>query len=382
MDFKITQEQRMLQETVKRFAEKEVAPLVEEMDRDEIFKEELWEKAKPVGLLGMGVEPEYGGMLTDYLAFGLMAQELSKVDAGVTVTLGAHSLLCANNIARNATDEQKKKYLPSLASGSLKGCMGLTEPGAGSDAISLKTRAKRDGDYYILNGSKTFISNAPIADIALIYATTDPALGLAGLCAFIVEKDFPGYKVGRKLSKMGLRSSPTGEIIMEDCRVPAENLLGGIEGKGLKTMFSGLDVERFMWSCMAIGIAEAAFGAALKYSKEREQFGQPIFNFQMIQDKLATMLVEIEASKLLAYKGITCWDEGNFKEARMLAAQVKLYACEMVTRVTAEAVHIHGGYGYMKEFPVERYMRDAKVFPIGAGTSEVQKLIIANYLNK
>jgi isovaleryl-CoA dehydrogenase len=382
MDFKITQEQRMLQETVKRFAEKEVAPLVEEMDRDEKFDEQIWEKAKPVGLLGMGVEPEYGGMLTDYLAFGLMAQELSKVDAGVTVTLGAHSLLCANNIARNATDEQKKKYLHALASGSLKGCMGLTEPGAGSDAISLKTRAKRDGDYYILNGTKTFISNAPIADIALIYATTDASLGLAGLCAFIVEKDFPGYKVGRKLSKMGLRSSPTGEIIMEDCRVPVENLLGGIEGKGLKTMFSGLDVERFMWSCMAIGIAEAAFGAAVKYSKEREQFGQPIFNFQMIQDKLATMLVEIEASKLLAYKGITCWDEGNFREARMLAAQVKLYACEMVTRVTAEAVHIHGGYGYMKEFPVERYMRDAKVFPIGAGTSEVQKLIIANYLNK
>jgi isovaleryl-CoA dehydrogenase len=382
MNFNITQEQRMLQETVKRFAEKEVAPLVEEMDRDEKFNEQLWEKAKPVGLLGMGVEPEYGGMLTDYLAFGLMAQELSKVDAGVTVTLGAHSLLCANNIARNATDEQKKKYLPALASGDLKGCMGLTEPGAGSDAISLKTRAKRDGDYYILNGSKTFISNAPIADIALIYATTDPALGLAGLCAFIVEKNFPGYKVGRILSKMGLRSSPTGEIIMEDCRVPAENLLGGVEGKGLKTMFSGLDVERFMWSCMAIGIAEAAFGAALKYSKEREQFGQPIFNFQMIQDKLAIMLVEIEASKLLAYKGITCWDEGNFKEARMLAAQVKLYACEMVNRVTAEAVHIHGGYGYMKEFPVERYMRDAKVFPIGAGTSEVQKLIIANYLNK
>jgi isovaleryl-CoA dehydrogenase len=382
MNFNVTQEQRMLQETVKRFAEKEVAPLVEEMDRDEKFDEQLWEKAKPIGLLGMGVEPEYGGMLTDYLSFGLMAEELSKVDAGVTVILGAHTLLCANNIARNATDEQKKKYLPAIATGSLRGCMGLTEPGAGSDAISLKTRARRDGDYYILNGAKTFISNAPIADVALIYATTDPALGLAGLCAFIVEKDFPGYKVGRKLSKMGLRSSPTGEIIMEDCRVPVENLLGGVEGKGLKTMFSGLDLERFMWSCMAIGIAEAAFGAALKYSKEREQFGQPIFNFQMIQDKLATMLVEIEASKLLAYKGITCWDEGNFKEARMLAAQVKFYACEMVNRVTAEALHIHGGYGYMKEFPVERYMRDAKVFPIGAGTTEVQKLIIANYLNK
>jgi isovaleryl-CoA dehydrogenase len=382
MNFSITEEQKMLQQTVKRFAEKEVAPLVEEMDAQETFKEVLWEKAKSVGLLGMGVEPEFGGMHTDFLSHGLMGEELSKIDAGVTVTFGAHSLLCANNISRNATVEQKRKYLPVLASGEKKGCMGLTEPGAGSDALSIKTRAKRDGDYYILNGTKTFISNAPIADIALIYATTDPSLGIAGLCAFIVEKDFPGYKVGRKLSKMGLRSSPTGEIIMEDCRVPAENLLGGVEGKGLKTMFSGLDIERLLWSCMAIGIAEAAFSAALKYSKEREQFGQPIFSFQMIQDKLATMLVEIEASRLLAYKGITCWDEGNFREARTLAAQVKLYACEMVNRVTAEAVHIHGGYGFMKEFPVERYMRDAKVFPIGAGTSEVQKLIIASYLNK
>jgi isovaleryl-CoA dehydrogenase len=309
-----------------------------------------------------------------------MAEEISKIDPGVGVVYGAHALLCANNIARNATEEQKQKYLPVLASGAKRGCMGLTEPGAGSDAISLKTRAIRDGDYYILNGTKTFISNAPIADIALIYATTDPTLGIGGLCAFIVEKDFPGYKVGKKLSKMGLRSSPTGEIILEDCRVPAANLLGGVEGKGIKTMFSGLDVERFMWACMSVGIAEAAFAAALKYAKEREQFGQPIFNFQMIQDKLVTMLVEIEAAKLLTLKGIACWDQGNFKEARMLAAQAKLYACEMVNRVTAEAVHIHGGYGYMKEFPVERYMRDAKVFAIGAGTSEVQKLIIANYL--
>ena len=380
MNFDFTEEQKMLQETVRKFAEKEVAPLVEEMDREEKFIEDLWEKAKPVGFLAMGIPDEYGRMLTDYLSFGIMAEEISKIDPGVGVVYGAHALLCANNIARNATEEQKQKYLPILASGAKRGCMGLTEPGAGSDAISLKTRAIRDGDYYILNGTKTFISNAPIADIALIYATTDPALGIGGLCAFIVEKDFPGYKVGKKLSKMGLRSSPTGEIILEDCRVPAANLLGGVEGKGIKTMFSGLDVERFMWACMSVGIAEAAFAAALKYAKEREQFGQPIFNFQMIQDKLVTMLVEIEAAKLLTLKGIACWDQGNFKEARMLAAQAKLYACEMVNRVTAEAVHIHGGYGYMKEFPVERYMRDAKVFAIGAGTSEVQKLIIANYL--
>jgi len=380
MNFDLTDEQKMLKETVRKFSEKEIAPLVEEMDLEEKFIEDLWEKAKPLGFLGMGIPPEYDGMHTDYLSFGLMGEELGKVDAGVATVFGAHSLLCANNIARNGTEEQKKKYLPIMAKGEKRGCMGLTEPGAGSDATSLKTSARKVGNEYILNGTKTFISNAPIADIALIYATTDPSIGANGLCAFIVEKDFPGYQVGRKLSKMGLRSSPTGEIIMEDCHVPEENLMGGVEGKGLGQMFSGLDVERFLWSCLAIGIAQAAFDASLRYSKEREQFGQPIFNFEMIQDKLVTMLVEIEAARLLAYKGLTLWDQGKFREARMLAAQAKLYACEMSAKVTGEAVHIHGGYGYMKEFPVERYMRDAKVFPIGAGTSEVQKLIIAHSL--
>jgi isovaleryl-CoA dehydrogenase len=380
MDFELNEEQRMLQETVRRFAQKEIAPLVGKMDEEEIFIEELWDKARDMGFIGMGIAPEYGGTLVDYLSLGIIAEEVSKVDPGVAVVMGAHSLLCGDNIARNGTTQQKEKYLPLLASGQKRGCMGLTEPGAGSDAISLKTRARKAGSEYILNGSKTFISNAPIADIALIYATTDPGLGVGGLSAFIVEKDFPGYQVGKKFSKMGLRSSPTGEIVLEDCRVPEENLLGGVEGSGLQIMFSGLDIERFLWSCQAIGIAQAAFDAALKYAKQREQFSQPIFNFQMIQDKLATMLVEIEAARLLAYKGLSCWDKKKFKETRMLAAMVKLYACEMVNRVTAEAVHIHGGYGYMKEFPVEKYMRDAKVYAIGAGTSEVQKLIIANYL--
>jgi len=375
MNFSLTDEQRMLRDSVRKFSEREIAPFVEEMDKEEKFIEDLWEKAKPMGFLGMGIHPEYGGMLTDYLSFGLMGEELARVDAGVATVYGAHGLLCANNIARNATEDQKKKYLPALAAGETRGCMGLTEPGAGSDAMSLKTTARKEGSEYILNGTKTFISNAPIADIALIYAQ-----GSGGLCTFIVEKDFPGYSTGKKLSKMGLRSSPTGEIIMEDCHVPEENLVGGVEGQGLKQMFSGLDVERFMWSCLAIGIAQAAFDAALKYTKEREQFGQPIFNFQMIQDKLAIMLVELEAARLLTYKGLTCWDEGNYREARMVAAQAKLYAGEMAVRVTGEAVHIHGGYGYMKEYPVERYMRDAKVFPIGAGTSEMQKLIIAHYL--
>lgn len=380
MNFDLTEGQKMLREMVREFCEKEIAPLVEEMDREEKFVEDLWEKAKSLGFLGMGIPPEYGGTLTDYISLGIMGEELAKVDAGVAVVYGAHGLLCGNNIARNGTEEQKGKYLPVLASGEKRGCMGLTEPEYGSDAVSLKTRARKVGDEYILNGSKTFVSNAPIANIALIYATLDPSLGAKGLCTFIVEKDFPGYHVGRKFSKMGLRSSPTGEIILEDCHVPEANLLGGVEGKGVKQMFSGLDVERVMWSSLAIGIAQAAFDASVKYAKERQQFGQPIFNFQMMQDKLATMLVEIEAARLLTYKGLTYWDQGNFKEARMLASQAKFYACEMVVRVTGEAIQIHGGYGYMKDFPVERYMRDAKAFPIGAGTTEIETLIIASYL--
>lgn len=380
MNFDLTEEQKMLREMVREFSEREIAPLVEEMDREEKFVEGLWEKAKSLGFLGMGIPPEYGGALSDYFSYGLMGEELGKVDAGVGVVYGAHSLLCANNIARNGTEEQKEKYLPVLASGEKRGCMGLTEPEYGSDAVSLKTRARKAGDEYILNGTKTFISNAPIANIAVIYATLDPALGAKGLCTFIVEKDFPGYHVGREFSKMGLRSSPTGEIILEDCHVPEANLLGGVEGKGVKQMFSGLDVERLMWSSLAIGVAQAAFDASLKYAKERQQFGQPVFNFEIIQHKLATMLVEIEAARLLTYKGITYWDQGDFKQARMLASQAKFYACEMVVRVTGEAIQIHGGYGYMKDLPVERYMRDAKAFPIGAGTTEIEELIIASYL--
>jgi isovaleryl-CoA dehydrogenase len=380
MDFELSDEQRMLQETVRRFALQEIAPLVARMDEEESFAEELWEMAQNMGFVGMAIPQEYGGTHTDYFSLGIMAEEVSRVDPGVAVVFGAHTLLCGDNISRNGTSEQKEKYLPLLASGAKRGCMGLTEPEAGSDALSIRTRAVRSGGEYILNGTKTFISNAPMADVALIYATVDPALGVHGLSAFIVESDFPGYHAGKKMSKMGLRSSPTGEIVLEDCRVPVENLLGGVEGNGLKVMFSGLDIERFLWSCQAIGIAQAAFDASLKYARERRQFGQPIFNFQMIQDKLATMATEIEAARLLAYRGLACWDRKDYRKTRMLAAMVKLYACEMVNRATAEAVHIHGGYGYMKEFPVEKYMRDAKVYAIGAGTSEVQKMIIAGYL--
>lgn len=380
MDFDLSEEHQILKDTIRRFAQQEIAPLAEAMDRDETFNEALWEKGKDLGFVGMGISPEHGGAFSDHLSLGIMAHEVSMVDPGVAVVFGAHSVLCGNNIERNATDEQKRKYLPLLASGAMRGCMGITEPEAGSDALSIRTRARREGRNYILTGTKMFISNAPIADVALIYATTDPSLGHMGLCAFIVEKDFSGYRRGKSLSKMGLRSSPTGEIVLDECVVPEENLLGGREGNGLSIMFSGLDVERILWSCQAVGIAQAAFETAVRYAKERKQFSQPIISFQMIQDKLASMLVEIEAARLLAYKGLTYLDQGRKRETRMIAAQVKLYACDMVNRVTSEALQIHGGYGYMKEFPLERYMRDGRAYAIGAGTSEVQKLIIGAYL--
>ncbi|HON96253.1 MAG TPA: acyl-CoA dehydrogenase family protein [Deltaproteobacteria bacterium] len=380
MDFDLTEEHLILRETVRRFAQQEIEPRVSSMDRDETFDEYLWKKGAELGFVGMGISTEYGGSFSDHVSLGVMAEEVSRIDPGVAVVFGAHTVLCGNNIERNGTDGQKRRYLPLLASGSRRGCMGITEPEAGSDALSIRTRARRDGSVYVLNGSKMFISNAPIADTALIYAATDPSRGHGGLSAFIVEKEFPGYHRGKSLSKLGLRSSPTGEIILEDCIVPEENLLGGAQGNGLSIMFSGLDVERILWSCQAVGIAGAAFDAALKYARERRQFSQPLITFQMIQDKLANMLVEIEAARLMAYKGLACLDQKRKRQTRMIAAQVKLYACEMVNRVTSEALQIHGGYGYMKEFPLERYLRDGRAYAIGAGTSEIQKLIIGGYL--
>ena len=380
MDFDLTEEHLILRETVRRFVQQEIEPRVSSMDRDETFDEYLWKKGAELGFVGMGISTEYGGSFSDHVSLGVMAEEVSRIDPGVAVVFGAHTVLCGNNIERNGTDDQKRRYLPLLASGSRRGCMGITEPEAGSDALSIRTRARRDGSVYVLNGSKMFISNAPIADTALIYAATDPSRGHGGLSAFIVEKEFPGYHRGKSLSKLGLRSSPTGEIILEDCIVPEENLLGGAQGNGLSIMFSGLDVERILWSCQAVGIAGAAFDAALKYARERRQFSQPLITFQMIQDKLANMLVEIEAARLMAYKGLACLDQKRKRQTRMIAAQVKLYACEMVNRVTSEALQIHGGYGYMKEFPLERYLRDGRAYAIGAGTSEIQKLIIGGYL--
>ncbi len=378
MLYQITEEQRIMLNTVREFCEKNVKPVEEENDKKGGCPQGLLTQMKELGLFGIGIPEAYGGSFKDFLTIAMVSEELSRYSPSLATVMGASSLLFGNNLSRNGTDAQKKKYLPEIASGRFIGCMGLTEPGAGSDAVSVSTRATKDGDSYILNGTKTFISNAPIADVAYVYATLDKSRGPKGVSTFVVERDFPGFSVGKEFDKMGLRSSPTGELVFEDCRVPAENLVGGVEGIGVKQMMGGLDTERVCWSALALGLAQGAFEEALKYSQQREQFGTAIFNFQMVQKLLADMATEIEAARLLIYNAAAILDQGG--DARLSASYAKLFACDMVMRVTTDAVQVHGGYGYTKEYRVERMMRDAKVFAIGAGTSEVQRMIICHYL--
>ncbi len=378
--YQISEEQKIILNTVREFCEKKVKPTEEDNDKEGRFPSELVDEIKELGFFGIGIPEEYGGNFKDFLTIALISEEMARYSPSLGTVMGASSLLFGNNVARNGTEEQKKKYLPKIASGDYIGCLGLTEPGSGSDAMSLSTRAEKKGDTYILNGTKTFISNAPVCDVSLVYATLDKSLGPKGICAFIVEKDFPGFSVGKKFDKMGLRSSPTGEIIFEDCQVPAENLVGGTESKGSKQMISGLDTERVAWAALSLGLAQGAFEEALKYSQEREQFGTPIFNFQMVQKMIADMATNIEAARLLIYNAASILDGGS--DARLEASYAKLFACDMCMKTCVDAVQVHGGYGYIKEFRVERMMRDAKVFSIGAGSSEVQRMIICHYLRR
>ena len=380
MDFLLNEQQRMTRQAARDIAKKEIAPRAEAMDRQEQYDPDLLKKLADLGYFGMSIPEAYGGTFTDHLTGTLVGLEIARGCAGIATTMGASAGLFGGNLAGNGTEDQKNRYLPQIASGKWIGCMGLTEPGAGSDAFSIKTRAFKKGDRYLLNGTKTFITNAPVADIALIYATLDPSQGTGGICTFIVEKDFPGYAVGKKFEKMGLRSSPTGEIVLEDCEVPEENLVGMEPGLGFKQMVRGLNVERVGWAAVAVGLAKAALVAAFSYAQQREQFGMAIMNFQMIQDKLATMATEVALGEQTVLCAAKMLDEGQ--DIALVAAQCKLFCTDMVMRVTTEAVQVHGGYGFMREFPVERYMRDAKVFAIGAGTNEVQKLLIMQQLLK
>lgn len=373
----LSEEQFMIRETIRKFTEKEIIPIAEKMDREDYFPEDFFPKAAELGILGPTIPEEYGGIGSDPLTHVLIGEELAKGSAGLSLSYLTHSNLCVHNLYHNGNESQRGKYLPPLCAGEKIGALAITEPGAGSDAVGIQTSAVRDGDIYRLNGNKMFITNAPIADTMIVYTKTDKTKGAHGITAFIVESTFEGYSVPPKLEKMGCRCSPTGEVVLEDCIVPAENVLGE-EANGVAVMMAGLDIERVVVAGVSLGLAEAAFAESLKYSKERSQFGQPICQFQLIQAKLADMYTNIEVARLITYD--VAVRTANEKRLRKESAAAVLFTAEMATKVCLEAVQIHGGYGYMLDFPVNRYLRDAKLMEIGAGTSEIRRILIAKEL--
>jgi alkylation response protein AidB-like acyl-CoA dehydrogenase len=380
MDFNLSEGQRMMMELARDFAKREIAPVAKEIDEHQRFPQEVFKKLGENGFMGIGIPTAYGGSECDYLSIVLIGEEISKVSASVTASLFPHAILCAHNIAISGTESQKKRFLPPLASGEKFGAMALTEVSAGSDALSVNTRAERKNEGYILNGSKTFVTNGPFADLFLIYANLDPSKSPEGIGIFVVEKGMPGLSVGKEFDKMGLRGSPTSDIILDHCYVPKEHLLGEEEGRGLRQLMRGLDVERISWSSICLGLAEAAFQEAFEYANQRQQFQKPIIQFQMIQHMLVEMVVSIEASKLLVYNTAALLQEG--KRGRLEASYAKLFSSETAVKVTRDALQIFGGAGYMRDYPVERYIRDAQIFTIAAGTSEVQRMIIIHELKK
>lgn len=385
MDFQLTDEQRMIKETVYKWAVNELGPLQEKIDDEDWFPPDFFKKCAEIGILGITIDEKYGGLGGDVLMQTLAIEEMSRICPALAMSYGAHSNLCANNIYKNANDALKEKYLPPLVAGEKVGALGLTEPNAGSDAMGLRTRAVKKGDKYILNGSKIFITNGTIADTLLVYAKTDPEKGAKGISAFIVEKTFPGFSVSRKLKKCGMRGSPTAELVFEDCEVPAENLVGQ-ENMGVNVVTSGLDIERIVLAGGSVGMAQQALDYSIRYAVDREQFGQPIANFQMIQQKLADMYSRTEAARLLVYRAAeaaqTAPRGGKGTELTRFAASAILFAAETATWVCDQAIQIHGGYGYCLEFPVQKLWRDAKLYEIGAGTSEIRRMIIARELTR
>ena len=379
MDFHLTEEQRDIQQMVRKFARNEIAPLAADLDRELRFPAETFRKMGELGLLGLLVPEEYGGVGQSVLTSCVATEEIAYACAATSLSYLAHAVLCAHNLACNGSDAQKKKYLPDLASGAKLGAIAMTEPGAGSDALALQTFAERKNGEYVINGSKTFITNAPVADTFLVYVRTDKQAGPKGLSQFIVEKDTPGLSVGKPLRKMGVRGSPTAEMFFDDCRVPAENLVKG-ENEALGILLGGLDVERTVGASIGVGMVRAAFDRAFAYAKERLQFDKPILMFEMVSEKLANMTMDLEAARLLTYKAAALCDEGVRCSAE--ASHAKLFASEAAVRAASDAVQILGGYGYMEEYEVERLLRDAQMGPIGGGTSEIQRLIIVRDMVK
>ena len=374
MDFKLSAQQELMQQLMRSFAENEVKPLAAEIDETEQYPRGTVEKMAKNGMLGINIPAEYGGAGADSISYVIAIEELAKVCATTAIIMSAHTSLCCGPILAFGTEEQKQKYLVPLAKGEMLGAFGLTEPNAGTDSAARQTTAVLEGDHFVLNGSKCFITNGGQADVYIIFAMTDKAKGNRGISAFIVEKDFPGFSIGKIEHKMGIRASSTTELIFEDCIVPKENLLGEMN-KGFKIAMHTLDGGRVGVAAQAIGIAEGAFNETIKYMKERAQFGKPLAQFQGLQWMVADMKCDIEAARLLLYRAAMAKDSG--KPFSLDAAMAKLRCAETAMSVTTKCVQLHGGYGYSREYPLERMMRDAKITEIYEGTSEVQRMVIS-----
>jgi butyryl-CoA dehydrogenase len=373
MDFDLTEEQKMIQDTIRKFADEEIAPVAAEFDKKGEFPREIFEKLAGLGFMGTPIPEEYGGAGFDYISHAIVAEEIGRADSSMRGTYSVQVSLVELPIFKFANEEQKKKYLPKLTSGEWIGCFGLTEPDAGSDPASMVTTAKEDGDDYVLNGQKTWITNAGIADLAIIYAKTDPEAGAKGITAFFVERGFDGFSTSDLHDKLGLRASNTGEIFLADCRVPKENVIGDVN-KGFKVALGTLDFGRYTVAAGCVGAAQGCIDICKEHAKQRVQFGKPIASFQLVQQMIADMVVECEAGRLLVYRAghLKNKDVPNTRETSI----AKYYCSEMVNRVAYKAIQIHGGYGFSGEYPVERFYRDARINTLYEGTSQIQQLII------
>jgi isovaleryl-CoA dehydrogenase len=379
LDFGLGSDIDMLRDTVRSFASEKIAPRAAEIDEKDSFPIDLWPAMGELGLHGITVKEEYGGADMGYLAHCVAMEEISRASASVGLSYGAHSNLCVNQIHRWGTPEQKERYLPGLISGEHVGALAMSEPGAGSDVVSMRLRADKKGDQYVLNGSKLWITNGHYAETVVVYAKTDPAGGPRGITAFLVEKGFQGFRPAQKLDKLGMRGSPTSELVFEDCEVPEENVLGEV-GKGVNVLMSGLDYERAVLAAGSLGIMQACLDVALPYVHDRKQFGQPIGEFQLVQAKLADMYTRLNASRAYVYAVARACDAG--KTTRKDAAGAILFASETATQMALDAIQLLGGNGYINEYPTGRLLRDAKLYEIGAGTSEVRRMLIGRELFK
>ncbi len=379
LNFGLGEEIDMMREMVRQFSENEIAPRAAQIDKDNEFPNDLWQKFGELGLLGMTVSEEYGGSDMGYLAHTIAMEEISRASASVGLSYGAHSNLCVNQIFKNGNHEQKQKYLPKLCSGEHIGALAMSEPSSGSDVVSMRLKAEKKGDHYVLNGNKMWITNGPDANTYVIYAKTDIEAGPRGITAFIVERDYPGFSRHQKLDKLGMRGSNTCELVFENCEVPAENILGQ-EGGGVRVLMSGLDFERTVLSGGPVGIMQACLDVVIPYIHERKQFGQSIGEFQLMQGKVADMYTELSASRAYLYAVAKGCDRGE--ESRKDAAGVILYTAEKATQMALQAIQALGGNGYTNDYPTGRLLRDAKLYEIGAGTSEVRRMLIGRELFK